>query len=151
MSSSANSEVRIYGVLSNALDEVWHEVVPFLENAIEYSDGKFSLRDTRENLEKTLAQLWVGYDSEGLCVTFVTEIIEYPQKRVLLIKFLGGRRFDTWVHRIDFLREFAYEKGCTAIELYGRPGWEKVLKKFSYQKMYSVLVLDLKGINDGSR
>ena len=138
-----SDEVRIYGVMSYDVDTIWPEVTPFLERAIETACGRFSLESTKKAIEAQREQLWVGYDSDGLCVCFVTTIIDYPCKRSLLIKFLGGRRYEAWIEFIDLLRGFAREHKCSLMEIYGRPGWEKILKRFRYEKEAVSLVLNL--------
>ena len=65
----------------------------------------------------------------------ITEILQYPNERVLMVHVLSGRNFDNWkwwAHAT--LRQFAKEKGCDAIEAVVRLGLEKKLKTLNYTK-----------------
>lgn len=67
-------------------------------------------------------QWWPGLNS-----FVVTEIMDYPRKRVCHVFLAGGeleeiRAIRTWVE------EWAKSIGCSAATIYGRAGWERELK-----------------------
>jgi hypothetical protein len=51
--------------------------------------------------------------------------------------FTGGNRIEEWqTIGLKQLQKFARDTGCTKIESYGRPGWEKVGKHEGYKKRF---------------
>lgn len=117
---------NVYGVLSSEIDSVWKECVPHLTRALEYSDNKYSLEHIKSSLESRSMQLWV-YLKDDIKACMVTQLVNYPTKRVCLILFLGGSLMHEWVRFMNLIEEWARSNRCEAIEIYGRPGWAKVL------------------------
>ncbi len=72
----------------------------------------------------------------------MTEIVSYPQKKVLHI-FLAGGEMDQIVDMDSSAVEFAKMNGCTGMSIAGRKGWAKVLKEKGYQETYTVLGKDI--------
>lgn len=141
---SLSDENRLYGVKSNAIDEVWEYVLPFIENSAAFSDGKYSASDIYENIRNQYMQLWVVFNIKGdVCAAVVTQIISYPQQKRLCIMFCGGLDIHKWLHLIDLIFDFGRAKGCSSIEIYGRPGWEKILKDYGFKKIHTVVKVDL--------
>lgn len=73
----------------------------------------------------------------------VTQVIHYPQKQVLRVIALSGERFkevhDTFISMVE---SFAIRIGCSALELWGRKGWKKLLPEWN--DSYTVFTKDLK-------
>lgn len=136
--------LSVYGIFSYNIDDVWHKVENYLKDAIKYSDGKFTIRKLHDLLIAKHMQLWVAADKKNnIKACAVTEIVDYPAKRVLLIVFAAGIGLEEWIHHIEVLQNFAAYHDCEAVEIYGRAGWEKVLKKYGYSKTHSVFRLQL--------
>jgi hypothetical protein len=56
----------------------------------------------------------------------VTEIKQYPRKRVLDVIFGGGTNMDRWIKPlVETIDRHAREAGCEAVVCIGRPGWLK--------------------------
>lgn len=124
--SYTRSQGSVYGVLSTDIDLVWDQCVPHLKRAIEYSDEKYSLESIKNGLESRTMQLWV-YMKGDIKACMVTQLVNYPTKRVCLILFLGGSLMHEWLRFMTLIEEWARSNHCEAIEIYGRPGWAKVL------------------------
>ena len=84
-------------------------------------------------------QLFIAMADE-IIASAITQITDYPQKRVLTIVLLGGGRMNEWLPLLNQLEKWGIDEGCEQIELYGRPGWEKVLK---WEKTYIALKKNL--------
>jgi len=79
--------------------------------------------------------LWIAFDDKDIYAFWVTEVSDYPQKRALLMHFVGGKNIKAWGKiGLKQLRKFAKDTGCTTIESYGRPGWEKIWQDEGYEK-----------------
>jgi hypothetical protein len=103
--------------LSSALDEMW------------------SLDDVLEEIEMGRAIFWPMERS-----AVVTQLHQYPNGKVMRIWLAGGdlmelKRF------LPAADNYAKSVGCVAIELEGRPGWERVLD--GYEKQRVILVKEL--------
>jgi hypothetical protein len=72
----------------------------------------------------------------------VTQIVPYPQKKVLRIISLAGSEFAKIYAYLDMVESFALRTGCTALEMWGRKGWKKLLPE--WKDSYIVFTKDLK-------
>lgn len=141
--SSSDDDFRLYGVLANAIDLIWSEASPIIEQALAHADSKYSLEDVYGFIQSRDMQLWAIYNNKGLQGITVTQIICYPQEKRLLIVFLAGIDFDKWINLWFPMRDWAKEEGCTACEIFGRPGWERRLKEIGFEKIHTVLKVEI--------
>ena len=110
---------------------------PWLEAALERSGGTHTLSDVVQAIQEGTMQFWPA--PRGCAVT---EIVNYPQKKVLHI-FLAGGEMDQIVDMDSSAVEFAKMNGCTGMSIAGRKGWARVLKEKGYQETYTVLGKDI--------
>ena len=114
---------------------VWDSIKGFAERCAKYTFGRFTAEDMLEGLLTKDQQLWIAFDGEGIHGFWVTEVLIYPQTKTLVLHFTGGKDFDEWLpDGYPKLQQFAKDTGCSKIESYGRPGWEKMWKKQGYIK-----------------
>lgn len=88
-------------------------------------------------------QLWVVYIDDTLIAYTVTQIIDYPCSRRLVIPFVGGKHIDKWLYLLNYIIEWGKKQSCEAIEGYGRPGWKKILQPFGVEKIHDVYRIKL--------
>jgi len=122
--------------LTNVLDEIVR-CKPWLEAALERSNGTHTLADVVQSVAEGKMQFWPA--PRGCAVT---EIVSYPGKKVLHI-FLAGGDLDQIVDMDSSAVEFAKMNGCTGVTIAGRKGWARVLKDKGYQETYTVLGKDI--------
>lgn len=122
---------------------IWDKVEPMLARVIEHSEGELQPDDYLEHLMYGSMQLWIVTDESKIVISMVTQFIEYPQKRILRVIALSGEKFKE-VHSYfnDMVEAFAIKHGCSALELWGRKGWKKMLPEWS--DTYTVFTKDLK-------
>ena len=66
----------------------------------------------------------------------VTEVAQYPQKRICRYFLAGGSNMNNWLEPIQTeIEKFAKLNNCQAIEVAGRKGWARKLKGYE-QKIY---------------
>lgn len=121
----------------NTMDELIR-CRPWIEAALEYSGGTHDFLDVAESVMKGTMQLWAG--PEGCAVT---EMIQYPKKKVLHVFLAGGKKEQI----IDFQEsalQFAQMNGCDSMTLAGRAGWKRVLDKHGWEEAFTVLELRAK-------
>lgn len=105
----------------------------WIEAALEYSGGTHTLQDVVESIYAGRMQLW---PAERGCA--VTEIVVYPQKKVLHV-FLAGGDMDQLFEMIKPAAEWAREQGCTAMTLAGRLGWQRAMKPLGWEAKMVVM------------
>lgn len=95
------------------------EARPHIEAALKYSGGTHSFADIVAGVDAGKLQFWPGPNS-----AIVTEIQEYPQKKVLHF-FLAGGNLAELERMLPVIYDFGREQGCTSATLSGRLGWQR--------------------------
>jgi hypothetical protein len=98
----------------------WERCKPFVQQALDHAGNLYELDDVWQLITASEAQFWPGYD----CAV-VTEIKDYPNKRVLNV-WLGGGKLEEIKSMEPHIRKFAKNTGCNLILIQGRPGWKKI-------------------------
>ena len=92
----------IEGIKGESVEVWWPLVEEYLNTALEYSLGEYSITDIKNACISKNMQLWVklGKETKG---AFVTKIAKYPQKNLLIVILLGGDEFQEWRDEADAL------------------------------------------------
>lgn len=107
--------------------DVVDECRPWIEAALERSGGTHTFEDVKTAIEQGLMQLW---PTPGGCI--VTEIIDYPRKRVLNV-FLGSGELEQILDMHASVEAWARAQGCVSLVMSGRWGWKRVLPKHGWK------------------
>ena len=121
---------------------VWEEVAPLLDTVKEHTEGELETDDFLEPLTHGDMQLWVATEGSTVHGVMVTQLIPYPQKKILRIISLAGDNFEELRGFQEMIEAFAVKTGCTALEMWGRKGWKKLLP--DWEDTYVVYTKDLK-------
>jgi len=69
----------------------------------------------------------------------VTRLEEYPNARMLNYLYVGGDDMASWHQEmLDSLERFAKDNDCAGMEIIGRKGWERFMKKFGWETKHIV-------------
>lgn len=117
------TKYMVDGKLPEVLQEL-QKCEHFLEPALEYDDCH-EMQDIADAIAVGRMQLWHGPNG-----AMVTEVQDYPRKRVLHVWWAGGR-LETILQLIPHIEQFAKDIGCGKITCTGRKGWERVFKQWS--------------------
>lgn len=109
----------------------------WLQAALDHSGGTHTLEDVYDGVKAGALFFWPGKRSAA-----VTEIIEYPQRRVFHT-FLAGGDLDEIRDMEADATEFAMHLGCDAMSIAGRRGWVKALKDRGYQEYLTTVIKPL--------
>lgn len=104
--------------------EPWQFAKPFIERAIKYQD-LYTIDDVEGKIANGSFQLWVGNVSAT-----ITEIQEFPQKRIMNVLFCGGDLSEIIEMEKSFIH-FAKLNGCTRLYGGGRKAWVRKLKQLT--------------------
>lgn len=114
------------------INNIWDSICPFLEPAVEVTNGRYTTYDVYVLLQTSKMCLWVAFDDDGVINGIqVTAITDYPSKRALTSVFTGGINLRSWREpMMVMLQNWAKDNGCQIIEGYGREGWVKMLQPY---------------------
>ena len=134
----------IEGIKGESVEVWWPLVEEYLNTALEYSLGEYSIGDIKNACISKNMQLWVkiGKQAKG---AFVTKIAKYPQKNLLIVILLGGDEFQEWRDEADaLLNAFGKQNNCEYVELFGRKGWGKMLKDIDYKEVTRLFAKEIR-------
>ena len=121
---------------------IWEEVAPLLEKVKEHSEGELETDDYLEPLTHGDMHLWIATEYSDVKAAMVTQFAIYPQKNILRIVSMAGDDFEEIRGFQDMIEAFAVRMGCSALEMWGRKGWKKLLP--DWNDTYIVYTKDLK-------
>ena len=121
---------------------IWEEVAPLLNTVREHTEGELETDDFLEPLTHGDIQLWIATEGSTVHGVMVTQLIPYPQKKILRVISLAGDNFEELREFQEMIEAFAVKTGCTALEMWGRKGWKKLLP--DWEDTYVVYTKDLK-------
>ena len=134
----------IEGIKSGDIEAWWPLVEEYLNAAMKYGLGEYSIEDIKKSCIQRDMQLWVKIDKE-VQGAFVTKIAKYPQKNLLCVILLGGNEFIDWRDEADaLLNAFGKEHNCEYVELFGRKGWRNMLKDIDYKEITRLFAKEIK-------
>ena len=134
----------IEGIKGENVETWWSLVEEYLNTALKYSLGEYSIDDIKNLCISKDMQLWVKFDKE-VQGAFVTKISKYPQKNILCVLLLGGKEFIKWRDEADaLLNAFGKQNNCEYVELFGRKGWGKMLKDIDYKEVTRLFAKEIR-------
>jgi len=134
--------VRAHLLAPEDVAYVWEEVVPLLAKVVPHTEGELEPDDYIEPLTHGDMQLWVVIENKHVNAALVTQIVPYPQKKVLRLISLAGEDFQEIKDFLEMVEVFALKNECSALEMWGRKGWKKLLS--DWKDSYIVYTKDLK-------
>ena len=110
----------------------------WIESALKKGGETHDFKDIVDGVLSGHMQLWMG--SKGCAVT---EIIVYPNKKVLHV-FLAGGDKGYGIKQITDMHDDAMawgkEQGCDGMTVAGRKGWKKVLQSKGWTEQFTTLL-----------
>ena len=134
--------VKAHLLLPEDVPYFWHEVVPLLAKVTPHTEGELEPDDFIEPLTHGDMQLWVVVENKSVIAALVTQVIPYPQKRVLRLISLAGEDFNKIKDFLEMVEVFAIKCECSSLEMWGRKGWKRLLS--DWKDSYIVYTKDLK-------
>src|SRR5687767_9382070 len=131
----------IFAIEAARMDKYWEHCKPFVETALQYADGEISIDDIYTGIMRTQFQLWMVFDvtHRRILGAYVTQVVDYPQLACLRVVTLAGEEFPTWIDEAhNSLNSFARQVQAKRIEVVGRSGWVKKLRRLGFKHAYSM-------------
>ena len=130
---------------SKAVRHVWKDVEKLLKKSVATAKDKSGTIDVLAGILNGTYVLWAVMDEDdSIVAAFTTRLIIYPQRKALVLDFVGGTRMKEWNdHLIDTMRKYANELGCSHLEGYGRKAWGRSLQKYGFYPEYIAYRMEL--------
>ncbi len=114
------------GVLSADVPKEWGFAKPLIAKGCKYSRGKYRANDFYPDLLEGDMQLWINKPTAAA----ITEIKLFPHKKVCCVIVAGGRDINQFKEDLQVIEMWAKSEDCDAVQVVGRPGWQRVLKEY---------------------
>jgi len=123
---------------------VWPYVTELIDKALNQGSGEYRQEDIYLAVLEQEMQLWIGLKGNEVEMLAVTQIVKYPSNRVTMsIVFLAGENLSVWLGELDTLEEWARSQGAQGVEFHCRPGFQRILDGYGYEKERVVLQKNL--------
>ena len=110
----------------------------WIESALKKGGETHNFKDIVDGVLSGHMQLWMGANG---CA--VTEIVVYPNKKVLHV-FLAGGDQGQGIEQITDMHDDAMawgkQQGCDGMTVAGRKGWKKVLQSRGWSEQFTTLL-----------
>ena len=133
-----NMQYDVAGFPSEHLHIIWHDLMPFLEKALFFSDNEMATMHIYDALMNDTMQLWTASEGTTLKGIVVTEFIRFPNKLICHVVLVAGSMIGSWEHCLEKIEEWAIEEGATGMRAYARPGWKPKAKEHGYKMQYCI-------------
>lgn len=130
--------MNISPIATEQVDGLWNKIKYLFDKVAPYSYGRFTGNDIRTSLKNNKAQqLFIAHEGETIFGMVITEVVEYPQMRSLVMHHTAGDNLMEWKDdMLKTLQQYAQLQGCEVIESKGRDGWEKIFKDDGFKKVF---------------
>lgn len=128
--------MKIVAIGKDDVQVIWPVVAPMLAPAVRLSRGRITTKSVLEWLVDGRYLLWIAHlDDRTPVAAFVTREARYPGKSMLTIDLCGGNNLEGWLDEADrVFRAHSRQSGLSGVELYGRPGWARALRRLGWQQ-----------------
>ena len=84
-------------------------------------------------------QLHLGYDGAQFNIAVITSFITFPLSTVCQLIYATGENLAMIVPHYPVIERWAKSHGADTVEIFGRPGWESVMRDMGFKKHAVVL------------
>ena len=131
---------------------LWPTLEPMIAKALEHGIDELTTFEICKQALGNSIQVWVTLDDldQIICAT-TTRFLVYPNTKSLqIITCTGnGRQWKEFYEQHRAVEDFAKANGCSHIQVWGRKGWLRKLKKLtsraghSYEPLYYVFNMEI--------
>ena len=128
ITSCLDNKPYITGVSSDNIDIYRGVLNEYIVPAID--DKEYTLCDVIKELKEQYMQLWIAVNIDNdIIAALTTKIDNYPQGKTCTLVHMGGNWDNDLINCFDILEAWAKQQGANRLLIYGRVGWERVLKE----------------------
>lgn len=116
------------------VDLIWPDVSHWIKRAMQRGDlGRFD--DVEADVLSGKALLWLAWIWPEIEGAAVTQISRTEKSKVCTIVACGGERVSRWLPLIEKIEEYAKQQDCDRTQIFGRPGWVRLLPDYRARAM----------------
>jgi len=137
--------VCVSAVTKEYVLEIEEQLRPLIRKLGSHLGNRFDEDTLIAALAAGRMDLWIAFDDDGVILAFgATAIHEYPLRKVFSAIFSAGTKLDQWADDMMFMwMQYAKECGCSSIEVTGRPGWTRFLKRYGFDFLCTTVEREL--------
>lgn len=125
------NKISIQYVTQEELHLVWPVASGLLELALEKEGYGSEISEVLVQLETQYIQLWLALLDRTIVGAVVAELRRYPEHLVARILLTGGTQGSKWEEQLmQTVEVWAKSRGADVLEVQGRPGWGRRLRKY---------------------
>lgn len=117
----------------------WERCRHYIEAALDNSPHLEAIEDVERRLGEGTYMLWTGAEC-----ALVTQIMNYPSKRVMEVVHGGGSKREIIERLGPVMEDFAVKQGCDSMAVIGRRGWLREGEKAGWHLGYVCMMKTLK-------
>lgn len=126
------------------MEGAWIAAMPWIEKAIgEVNHTHAELVHIQKGLYAGVLQLWAIQDKrkDNMPVFFLITELHTTEAgfKTLILRWAAGTDMGDWLDDIELLEEICSREGYHKMEVWGRAGWEKVLKPHGFKREFTIL------------
>jgi hypothetical protein len=108
---------------------IWPLVDKYVADALVFTRGAWLPEDVCDACEKGNMQLWLATRGDEVLAALVSEITDYPRRRIIGVPFIGGKEMRQWFRKaLATIEAWSKEMGCSGLQGGARRGWAKLAK-----------------------
>lgn len=111
---------------------IWPHAEGLIDNAFRRT-GLNSIDDSRADVLAGNALLWIVWDGCAITAALVTKIVKPHDTKICILVACGGE--GNWPVLIETIEQYARGEGCAITRIYGRKGWQRVLKNYEVTRV----------------
>lgn len=121
--------VEILAVAPQHVARIWPLVEKYVADSLVYAKGVYLPEDIKGFCEGGKMQMWIAVRGESVLAAVITEVMDFPRKRMVSVPFIGGRDMRAWFRKmLATVETWSREMGCTGMQGGARRGWGKLAK-----------------------
>ena len=125
------------------IDYAWLNAMPWIQKSLgSINNYHTELEHIQAQLREGFMQLWSIQDTrqgnKPICF-IVSHIVQVEGFRTLIIRWCGGERIEEWLEEITTMEKWATNQNCHKVEIWGRPGWIRAMRRFGYEPEFYVV------------
>lgn len=111
---------------------IWPHAEGLIDKAFRRTDLN-SIDQTRADVLAGQALLWIVWDGFAITAALVTKIVKPHDTKTCILVACGGK--GNWPVLIETIETYARGEGCAITRIYGRKGWQRVLKNYKVTRV----------------
>lgn len=125
--------------------QVWREIKPFVERAAEWGRGEYEADDVLVMTYEERMQVWVMREGVEIILVCVTQVLQYPRRKICNIYALAGKRMaEMWKLFSSYNRAWMVANDIDEIQATCRPEIAYMIQPLGFEPLVQVLHLPVK-------